>query len=84
MFPTVAGFLAYLKGLRPLNKMAGAFESFGWGGGASREIVEMLDKMRLDIIGPALRVKFRPKEDAIKKCMDYGRDVARKVKEGKV
>ncbi|MFQ5887714.1 MAG: FprA family A-type flavoprotein, partial [Candidatus Hydrothermarchaeales archaeon] len=30
MFPTVAGFLTYLKGLKPMNKMAAAFESYGW------------------------------------------------------
>lgn len=84
MFPTVAGFLTYLKGLRPLNKIAGAFESYGWGGGAARDVMEMLHKMRLDVMEPALRVKYRPKEDAITQCKDFGRDIARKVKEGKV
>ncbi|MFQ5888327.1 MAG: FprA family A-type flavoprotein, partial [Candidatus Hydrothermarchaeales archaeon] len=72
------------KGLKPMNKMAAAFESYGWGGGASKDVLEMLYKMRLEVIEPALRVKFRPKEDAIKQCKDFGRGVAKKVKEGKV
>jgi len=35
-------------------------------------------------MNPALRVKYRPKEDAIPQCTDFGMDIARKVKEGKV
>ncbi|MFQ5974821.1 MAG: FprA family A-type flavoprotein [Candidatus Hydrothermarchaeales archaeon] len=84
MFPTVAGFLTYLKGLRPRNKMAAAFESYGWGGGASKDVNEMLHQMRLEVIEPALRVKFRPKEGAIEQCKDFGRDIAKRLKEGKV
>jgi flavorubredoxin len=32
MFPSVAEFLTHLKGLRPKNRIIGAFGSYGWGG----------------------------------------------------
>lgn len=34
MYPTVGGFLTFLKGIRPPNKKAVAFGSYGWGKGA--------------------------------------------------
>lgn len=32
MFPSVAEFLYHLRGLRPANRIVGAFGSYGWGG----------------------------------------------------
>ena len=32
MFPTVSDFLTYMKGLKPQNKIAAAFGSYGWSG----------------------------------------------------
>jgi flavorubredoxin len=32
MFPTVADVLTYMKGLKPVNKIGGAFGSYGWSG----------------------------------------------------
>lgn len=56
MMPTIAAFLCYLKGLRPLNHKGFAFGSYGWGG-QSIGLVEdelrvagieiMLEKQRL-------------------------------------
>jgi flavorubredoxin len=33
VFPTVAEFLSYFKGLKPRGKIGAAFGSYGWGGG---------------------------------------------------
>ena len=38
LFPTVGGFLTYIKGLRPKNRIAGAYGSCGWAGGAVKQI----------------------------------------------
>ncbi len=37
MYPTVAEFLTHLRGLRPKDRIVGAFGSYGWGGGAVKE-----------------------------------------------
>ena len=38
VFPAVGGFLTHMKGLRPKNRIAGAYGSHGWGGGAVKQI----------------------------------------------
>ena len=38
MLTSVAGFLEFLKGLKPKNRVAAAFGSYGWSGGAVAEI----------------------------------------------
>lgn len=81
IFPSVAGFLTYLRGLRPKNRIMGAFGSYGWGGGAVKEIYEEFKRMGLEIIEPGVQVLYKPSlEDEIK-CYDFGREFARKVKE---
>ncbi|MCM8757937.1 MAG: flavodoxin domain-containing protein, partial [Candidatus Omnitrophica bacterium] len=38
MLPTIAGFLEFLKGLKPKNRVACIFGSYGWAGGAIKNI----------------------------------------------
>lgn len=80
MFPTIAQFLSYLKGLRPKNRIAGAFGSYGWGGGAVKDIYEELKKMGLEIVEPGVQVIYKPSADEEQRCYEFGRDFAGKVK----
>ena len=43
MFPSMGEFLTYLQGLRPNNKAAAAFGSYGWSGQAVSLINQVLD-----------------------------------------
>ncbi|TAL25384.1 MAG: FprA family A-type flavoprotein, partial [Nitrospirae bacterium] len=52
MYPTIAEFLYHLRGLRPKNRIAAAFGSYGWGGGAVKEIYEEFKRMGLEIVEP--------------------------------
>ena len=79
MFPSVAEFLTHLRGLRPKNRMAGAFGSYGWGGGAVREAYEELKKMGLEIVEPGVEVVYRPGPDDERKCFEFGKQFAEKV-----
>ena len=79
MFPTVADFLCYLKGLKPKGKVGAAFGSHGWAGGAVKQIEEELAKAGVEVIKSDLAVKFVPDEDAIKKCVDFARNVASRL-----
>jgi len=80
MFPTIAEFLSYLKGLRPKNRIAGAFGSYGWGGGAVKDIYEELKKMGLEIVEPGVQVIYKPSADEEQRCYEFGREFAGKVK----
>ncbi len=80
MFPTIAEFLSYLKGLRPKNRIVGAFGSYGWGGGAVKDIYEEFKKMGLEIIEPGIQVVYKPSPEDIDRCYEFGKDFAKKVK----
>ena len=81
MFPSVAEFLYHLGGLRPKGRMAGAFGSFGWGGGGVKEAYESFKKMGLEIVEPGFQVQYRPTLDDEQKCYEFGKEFAAKVKE---
>ena len=50
MFPTMGEFLTYLKGLRPQNKAAAGFGSFGWSGQAVAVINQDLEAMKIKLV----------------------------------
>ena len=81
IFPSVAGFLTYLRGLRPKNRIAGAFGSYGWGGGAVKEVYEEFKKMGLETVEPGMQVVYKPSNEDEGRCYEFGRNFARKVKE---
>ncbi len=73
MFPSVAEFLQHLKGLRPKNRLAGAFGSFGWGGGAVKEAYGVFKQMGLETVEPGVEVLYRPSAEDDKRCFEFGR-----------
>jgi len=79
VLPTVAPFLEEMQGLRPRNKIAAAFGSYGWGGGAVKTIEESLEKAGMEIVAPALTVKWVPDKNEIQKCFEFGKEFAKKV-----
>lgn len=79
MFPSVAEFLTHLRGLRPKNRLAGAFGSFGWGGGAVKEAYEAFKKMGLEVVEPGIEVLYRPSPEDDKNCFEFGKQFAEKT-----
>ena len=79
MFPSVAEFLTHLRGLRPKNRLAGAFGSYGWGGGAVKEAYGVFKQMGLESVEPGMEVVYRPSPDDDRKCYDFGRQFAEKT-----
>ncbi len=82
LFPTVADFLCYLKGLRPRNKVGAAFGSYGWSGEAARMILGELEAMKFDVIEPAIRQAYVPDQAGLDLCRELGRKVAERLPEG--
>src|SRR5574337_1132658 len=79
MFPSVAEFLTHLRGLRPKNRLAGAFGSYGWGGGAVKEAYTVFKQMGLESVEPGVEAIYRPGEEDEKKCYDFGKLFAEKT-----
>jgi len=80
MFPTVADITTYIKGLRPKGRRGAVFGSYGWGGGATKAIRENLTAGGIELPYPDLDLKFAPMKDGIEKCIAYGVDIAKSLK----
>jgi flavorubredoxin len=76
LFPTVADFLTYMKGLKPQNKIGAAFGSFGWSGEAVKLINKELEEMKFDMIDPGLKIQYVPDEDGLEACRALGKRMA--------
>jgi anaerobic nitric oxide reductase flavorubredoxin len=83
MLPNFAGFLEFVKGLRPKNRIASVFGSYGWAGGAIKEIEDILKETGIELALPSFSVKYAPDANEIKRLFEYGRDFANKIKGGK-
>jgi len=59
LLPTVAGFLCYLKGLAPQNRIAMSFGSYGWGGQSVAEIHQILESCGFEMLEP-IKIKYIP------------------------
>ena len=81
LFPTVASFLAYMKGLRPKNKMGAFFGSYGWGGGAKRAAEAELKAAGVELVDSDLDFVFRPAEEELKRAVEFGGEIAMRVRE---
>ena len=66
IFPRVSGFLTYMKGLQPRNKIGFAFGSYGWKPGVVMEIKKVMDDLGW-IKTDAFEEKYTPKSDVLDK-----------------
>jgi anaerobic nitric oxide reductase flavorubredoxin len=80
MFPTLGQFLTYATGLRPKDKLWSFFGSYGWGGGAVRGMTEAVKKAGFQVYEPGVEVKYVPDAEDLKKCLEFGRQIAAKIK----
>ena len=76
LFPTISDMLTYMKGLKPKNKVAAAFGSYGWSGEAVKLINEQFEAMKLQVIDPGVRVQYVPDAEALDACRELAKKVA--------
>ena len=80
MFPTIGSFLTYATGLKPKDKLWSFFGSYGWGGGAVKSMTEMAQKAGFQVNEASIQVKYIPESEDLKKCFEFGQQIAAKVK----
>ena len=80
MFPTIGSFLTYATGLKPKGKLWGFFGSYGWGGGAVKNMTEMAQKAGFQVNETNVEVKYIPESADLKKCFEFGQQIAAKIK----
>jgi len=81
LFPTVADFLAYMKGLRPANKIGAAFGSYGWSPKADKVILDELKATGMHTVEPALNIQFVPDDEGRRACRAFAKRVADVLKQ---
>ena len=65
MMPTIAAFLCYIKGLRPLNHKAFAFGSYGWGGQSIELVENELKAAGMEILIDKIRIANVPNAEQL-------------------
>lgn len=83
MLPRMAGFLMYMRGLRPTNKIGAAFGSYGWSGEAVKLMNEAMKEMKFTICHEGLRVQYVPEHPELAQCVELGRTVGRTLQDFK-
>ncbi len=81
LLPRMAGFLMYMRGLKPTNKFGAAFGSYGWSGEAVGLMNTALADMKIDVIEEGLRLKYVPDDRQLATCVELGRRVGTRVNE---
>lgn len=78
MLPTIGSLLVYLKGLNPVGKKVATFGTFGWAGGAQKDMEEILLKFNKEVM-PPFQCKWTPQAANIEAAEQYGYDFAQEL-----
>jgi len=79
ILPRMADVLTYLKGLRPKDKFAASFGSFGWSGEAVKHLNGYIEAMGLELVDEGVKTKNVPDHEALALSVELGRKIGRKV-----
>lgn len=74
---SIAGILEMIKGMKLKGKKASAFGSYGWSGEAVKLILEELKKSGFEIVDDGIKAMWTPDEENIKKCIEFGENIAK-------
>ncbi len=81
-FPPMAEVLTMAVNKRISNRKAGFFGSYGWSGGALREVKKIIEPAKWDLI-ETLEFVGSPKPEDLKKGEEFGRKFAESLKAGR-
>lgn len=74
-----AGYLQYLSGLKPQGKLGGAFGSYGWSSGATKQIRDRMVDIGFEFPFDDFTCKYAPTEDDIANARAWGAQFGRAV-----
>jgi flavorubredoxin len=80
MLPSMGGFLTYLKGLRPRNRIGFVFGSYGWGGQAVGEIEKILNELNWDMPEKGANLNYIPDDEELTNIKKIGNKLGKYIK----
>lgn len=81
LFPTVSDILTYMKGLKPKDKIAAAFGSYGWSGEAAKIVSRKLEAMKFEMVDDEYRVQYVPSEDNLRAGFELGQKISKAMQQ---
>ena len=80
LLPEMAGFISYMKGLKPFNKIGAAFGSFGWSGEAVGILTQVMTDLHFTLVDdPGVKHKYVPTRQALDQCAALGKRVGEAI-----
>ena len=76
LYPTLADVMTYMKGLKPQNKKAAAFGSYGWSGEAVKLLNGEFEAMGFTLASEGLKIQYVPDEAQLSTCFEFGKKLA--------
>lgn len=78
MLPTMGSLLVYLKGLNPTGKKAAVFGTYGWAGGAQKDMEALLTATGFEL-EPGFTCKWKAQPEDLEAARQLGYEFARKL-----
>jgi flavorubredoxin len=76
----IAGFMEQIRGLKFKEKKAAAFGTYGWSGESVDMISKGLESAGFELIDNGINATWNPEENSLKKCSEFGKEIARRTK----
>lgn len=82
LLSSIAGILEEMRGLGFKRKKAAAFGSYGWSGESVKIISNRLSEGGFELVNDGLKVLWRPGDEGVEKCRQWGREFASQLAPG--
>jgi flavorubredoxin len=79
MLPSMGGFLTYLKGLKPRNRIGFVFGSYGWGGQAVGEMEKILRELSWELPIKSININYIPDENDLINTKKIGKMLVKNI-----
>ena len=76
---SIAALMEEIKGLKFKNKIGAGFGCYGWSGESAKIISQRLGEAGLEIVQEPIMFKYRPTDEELGKCMEFGENFAEKL-----
>ncbi|HBT96674.1 MAG TPA: MBL fold metallo-hydrolase [Desulfobulbaceae bacterium] len=80
LLPEMAGFISYMKGLKPFDKIGATFGSFGWSGEAVGLLTQAMTDLHFTLVDDSsIKHKYVPTQQALDQCAALGKRVGEAI-----
>jgi len=76
---SIAEIMEMIKGMRFKKKKAASFGSYGWSGESVKVLNGLLEESGFSIVNEGIRAKWNPDDEALEKCVEFGKNFAKTI-----